>query len=563
MRPSSRGITRRSFLETTTVAGAAALAATSAGFLGSRSVWAAPPAGQPWLEKTIPQLQAMMASGALTSKELTQGYLDRIAALNPVLRAVIETNPNAIQVANQRDAERKQNRGLRGPLHGIPVLLKDNIGTGDNMETTAGSLALLGARNPGDAPLVARLRAAGAVILGKANLAEWANFRGFSPFGEYGWTPRGGETQNPYVLSYSPFGSSSGSGAAVAANLCAAAVGTETDGSITTPSNANLVVGLKPTVGLVSQDGIVPISHEQDTAGPMCRTVTDVAVMLGIMQTPFGAVVGQPLPSSYTPFLVRGALNGKRIGVDTRFFDYPYFGFPGDDDSMPLVNQALAVMQSLGATIVPTDTGDIFDIVNDEFFCLLCEFKDDIAAYLATRSHTGMRTLSDLIAFNQSHCSQELATFGQEIFEIADSTAGRAEPGYAAARANIRALSRAGIDNAMAAGNLDAIVAPHVTNTAGPAVAGYPNLALPVGQRPDGRPAGLLMYGGFLSEPMLLGCAFDLEQELNVRTQPQMLGTPRVFPDAGLCQAPPAPHTFNGKTGLPHGKLFVPRGWKG
>jgi amidase len=517
---------------------------------------------EPWLGATIPQLHTMMASGALTSRELTQGYLQRIAALNPVLRAVIETNPNALQVANQRDAERKQNRGIRGPLHGIPVLLKDNIGSADNMQTTAGSLALVGSSNPGDAPLVARLRGAGAVILGKANLGEWANFRGFSQFGEYGWTARAGETQNPYVLDYSPFGSSSGSGSAVAADLCAVAVGTETDGSITSPANATLTVGLKPTVGLVSQSGIIPISHEQDTAGPMGRSVTDVAVLLGAMQTPFGAVAGQQLPLNYTQFLVRGSLKGKRIGMDTRFFDYSYFGFPGDEDSVPLVLDALAVMQSLGATIVPTDTGDIFDVVEDEFFALLCEFKDDIAAYLATRSHNGMETLSDLIAFNQSHCSQELVTFGQEIFELADETQGVAEPGYAAARANIRTMARTRIDNALAAGKLNAIVAPDLTNTTGPAIAGYPNLALPVGQRSDGRPAGLLMYGGFLSEPTLLACGYDLEQAMNVRTEPQMLGTPRVFPNAGLCEALPAPHTFKGKAGLPHGKLFIPKGRK-
>jgi amidase len=553
-------VTRRKFLETTVAAGAASLAGSAAGLFAGRSTFAAPLAAEPWLEATIPQLHSLMGSGALTSRELTQGYLQRIAALNPVLRAVIETNPNALQVANQRDAERKQNRGLRGPLHGIPVLIKDNIGTADNMLTTAGSLALVGARNPGDARLIARVREAGAVILGKANLGEWANFRGFSPFGEYGWTARGGETQNPYVLDYSPFGSSSGSGAAVAANLCAVAIGTETDGSITSPANATLTCGLKPTLGLVSQNGIVPICQEQDTAGPMTRTITDLAVLLGVMRTPFGAVAGEPLPVNYTQFLQRGALNGKRIGVDTRFFDYSYFGFPGDEDSVPLVEHALDVMQSLGATIVPTDTGDIFNVVADEFFCLICEFKDDIAAYLATRSKTDMQTLSDLIAFNLSRCSQELVTFGQEIFELADSTLGRAEPGYAAARANIRALAKAGIDNAIASGHLDAIVAPHLTNTTGPAVAGYPNLALPVGQRSDGRPAGLLMYGVFLSEPTLIACAYDLEQEMHVRTQPEFLGSPRVFDNAGLCQALPAPHTFKGKKELPHGKLFVPKG---
>src|SRR5207248_3000356 len=252
-----------------------------------RSSSPAAAADEPWIEASIPQLQALMTSGQLSSRELTLGYLGRIATLNPLLGAVIQTNPNAVSIAARLDNERRAGK-LRGPLHGIPVLLKDNISTDDQLQTTAGSLALVESRVPADAPIVARLRDAGAVILGKANLSEWANFRGFAPFN--GWSARGGFTREPYLLSFDPCGSSSGSAVAPAANLCAAAVGTETDGSVVCPSGNNLVFGLKPTVGLVSQDGIIPIAHSQDTAGPMCRSVTDVAIMLGVMQSPFGSV---------------------------------------------------------------------------------------------------------------------------------------------------------------------------------------------------------------------------------------------------------------------------------
>ena len=559
VRSASGGVSRRVFLGAGAAGGAALMVGGWPALLDAAPQKAAKGGGVSWLEATVPQLQAMMATGKLSSRELTQAYLARIASLNPLLHAVIETNPQAVAIASQLDNERRAGR-VRGPLHGIPVLLKDNIATADNMQTTAGSLALLNSRLPGDAPLVARLRQAGAVILGKANLGEWANFRGFNPPGSYGWTARGGETHNPYVLGYTAMGSSSGSGVAVAANLCSVAVGTETDGSITAPANGNLIVGLKPTVGLIPQDGIIPISHEQDTAGPMGRSVTDVATLLGVMQTPFGAVAGNPLPADYAQFLQRGALAGKRIGVDRRFFDYSYFGYPGDDDTVPLVEDALDVMQDLGATLVDVDTGDIFAYYDAEFFALLCEFKVHIAEYLGTLAHTSMRTLSDLIAFNLSHCTQELRTFGQEIFEMADSTAGLDEPGSADARNMARTLAQSGIDNALAAGTVDAIVAPHLTNTTAPAVSGYPNLALPVGVRADGRPAGLLMYGGFLSEPSLIGFAYDLEQEMNARSQPTMLGEISDPPNAGLCEALPAPHTFKGKAGLPHGKLFVPRG---
>jgi len=558
---STLGVSRRTFLGATAATSAAFLTGGIGSLTSSPGSAAAFAAGDPpWVEASLSQLQAMMVSGALTSKELTRGYLKRIADLNPLLHAVIETNPNAEATAARLDAERRS--GLRGPLHGIPILLKDNIATDDQMQTTAGSLALVGSTVPADSPLVAKLRAAGAVILGKANLGEWANFRGFFPFEEIdlnGWSARGGVPHNPYVLDYTSAGSSSGPAIAAAANLCAAAVGSETDGSITVPANMSLIVGLKPTVGLVSQQGIIPISHVQETAGPMCRSVSDVAVMLGVMRSPTGAVVGQPLPLNYTQFLHRGALNGARIGVDHRFSDdYSYFGFPGDADTMPFFDNAVAVMQSLGATIVPVDTGDVFAYTGDEFLSLLFEFKQDIAAYLATLSHTSMRTLADLIAFNVSHCSAEMTYFGQELFEISESMPDLTDPAYVAARANALLLAKSGIDNAIAANHLDVIVAPHVTNTTGPAVSGYPNLALPTGIRPNGRPAGMLMYSGFLQEAKLIALGYDLEQALDVRRQPRMLGTPNPVVDAGICASlPKKPHVFTGKAHLPHGRIFV------
>src|SRR3989441_1463887 len=402
-------MSRRTFLAAT----AAGSAALLPGGLSSLFRAAAAVAGSnfQFVEKTIPQLQAAMVAGQITARELVLGYLNRIQQLNPALHAVIETNPNAVSIAAGLDNERRAGH-VRGPLHGIPLLVKDNIATLDNLQTTAGSLALYGSQIPADAPLIQNLRAAGAIILGKANLGEWANFRDDEaetyPLA-VGWSARGGSTNNAYDLSYTSWGSSSGSGAGAAANLCAAAVGTETDGSITGPSAVENIFGLKPTLGLISQDGIVPISHQQDTAGAMARSVTDVAILLGSMQTPFGAVAGQPLPSDYTQFLQRGSLQGKRIGRDVRYFDYSYYGsgIPGDEETVAFAEHALAVMESLGATIVDTDTGDVFAYTGDEFTALLFEFKTQIAQYLAILTHTNMRTLADLIAFNISHCPEE------------------------------------------------------------------------------------------------------------------------------------------------------------
>jgi amidase len=550
------GVSRRTFLEAG-LAGSAAL--LTGGMSAVASTVRAATGAEPWIEANIPQLRALMASGQLSSRELTLGYLDRIHDLNPTLGAVIETNPTAVATAARLDTELK--RGLiRGPLHGIPILLKDNIATDDTMETTAGSLALVNSRVPADALIAAKLRDAGAVILGKANLSEWANFRGFAPFN--GWSARGGFTRDPYLLSFDPCGSSSGSGVAPAANLCAAAVGTETDGSIVCPAGNNLVVGLKPTLGLLSQRGIIPIAHSQDTAGPMCRTVTDAAILLGVMQSPFGPVLGHTVPATYTQFLQRGALQGKRIGVDQRYFTEDYGGEP---DLVAVAMQGIAAMSSLGATIVPTDTGDPFAWFDAEFTVLLFEFKVDIAAYLSTLAHTSMRTLADLIAFNLAHCPAEMAYFGQELFELAESTSGDlTDPAYLAARAlSVQLAATGGIDAAMARDRLDAIVAPTYSFASSPAaVAGYPNLSLPIGLTPEGKPAGLWIYSGFLREPALLAMAYDLEQAVQPRREPQFLGTvPGEPPDAGICAAlPKKPHVFTGKAHLPHhlgtGKKF-------
>src|SRR5947208_3419810 len=551
-------ITRRKFLGTTALSSAALLSGGITSLL-QRSASAA--GNFDFLEKSIPELQAAMASGEVSSEELVMDYLRRIGSLNSLLHSVIETNPNAVSIAQHLDNERRHGH-VRGPLHGIPILVKDNIATDDNMETTAGSLALVHSRVPADAVIVQRLREAGAVILGKANLGEWANFRDDEaetyPLA-VGWSARGGSTNNAYDLSYTSWGSSSGSANGVAANLCSVAVGTETDGSITGPSAVENIVGLKPTLGLVSQDGIIPIAHQQDTAGPMGRSVTDVAILLGALQSPFGEVLGHHLPTDYTQFLQRGSLQGARIGRDVRFFDYSYYGsgIPGDQDTVAFAEHALSVMESLGATIVDTDTGDVFAYNGDEFTALLYEFKAQIAAYLRTLTNTNMRTLADLIAFNNAHCRQELVYYDQDVFLESEQTMGYPNnPIYVAARTHATDTARAGIDGALAADNLDAIVAPHLTNSTGPAVAGYPNLSLPVGIRDDGRPAGMLMYSSFLHEPQLIGFGYDLEQELNVRRQPQFLRFIIPVPNGDFCDQQRQPQVFTGRAHLPHGGIF-------
>jgi len=341
--------TRRHFIELG--AAGALVAAGVAGSLGRAS--AAPsrataPTTDDFVERDIVALQRMMKRRQISSVELTQGYLDRIAALNPLLGAVIETNPDALAIARKRDRDRG-NDEARGPLHGIPVLLKDNIATADRMETTAGSLALVGSKVPADADLVANLRRAGAVVLGKANLSEWANFRGFAPFN--GWTARGGFTRNPYRLDLDPSGSSSGSAAAAAASLSAVTVGSETDGSILSPSGEQSVVGIKPTLGLISGSGIIPIAHSQDTAGPMARTVRDAALLLDVLRKPGRTVMGRRVPESYTEFL-RGAegLRGMRIALDRLFIEG--IDGPGIDEVVTRVDEAADALRRAGAVVV-------------------------------------------------------------------------------------------------------------------------------------------------------------------------------------------------------------------
>jgi amidase len=546
-------ITRRKFLGTTALGSAALLSGGLTSFVQRSALGAG---GFDFIEKSIAELQDAMVAGELTSRELTQGYIRRIRSLNPLLHSVIELNPNAIAIAAQLDHERRRGQ-VRGPLHGIPLLVKDNIATDDQMQTTAGSLALYGSHVPADAIIIQQLRAAGAIILGKSNLGEWANFRDDEaetyPLA-VGWSARGGDTKNAYDLSYTSWGSSSGSANGAAANLCAAAIGTETDGSITGPSAVENIVGLKPTLGLVSQDGIIPIAHEQDTAGPMGRSVTDVAILLGVLQSPFGEVLGHQLPSDYTQFLDPNALDGAVIGRDVRFFDYSYYGsgIPGDELTVAFAENALSVMESLGATVVDVDTGDVFAYNGDEFTALLYEFRAQIADYLSTLTHTDMHTLADLIAFNEAHCVQEMPYYDQDVFLLSEQFPGYPDdPAYIAARTHARTAARSGIDSVINSG-VDAIVAPHLTNSTGPAVAGYPNLSIPVGIRDSGRPAGMLMYSTFLREPQLIGFGYALEQALNVRQQPQFLGSIIPIPNGGFCTG----HQNHGRPHLPHGKIF-------
>ncbi len=524
------GISRRKFLGSGAALGAAFLA-------GGWPTWSQRIAShpdfmtgkrEPLFDATIPQLQKMMATGRLTSRELTQNYLAQIRRLNPLLHAVIETNPQAMFTAAQLDNERRRGR-VRGSLHGIPIIVKDNIATGEMMQTTAGSLALVNSRVPGDARLVRQLREAGAVILGKGNLSEWANFRGYGSIN--GWSARGGFTRCPYLLSNDPLGSSSGPAVAVAAGLCAVAVGTETDGSIMAPSDHNHTFGLKPTVGLISGEGIIPIAHSQDTAGPMTRTVTDAAILLGALKKGFG---------NYRNVLQRGALNGARIGVDPKYFTDEFYG---DPPAYPIMTQVLDAMTSLGATIINVNTDPSFLLNSDEWNVLLFEFKVQIAEYLATLRHTAARTLTDLIAFDNAHCPREMKYFGQEIFEAADATSGDlSDPIYTAARAasieNSRVLF---IDGTLNSVNppLDVLVAPTWSWLySAAAIAGYPSTSLPVGFLDDGSPVGFCMVSGAWQEAKLLAYNYDLEQELNAQVPPKYLGAVPPEPlDAGICSA--------------------------
>src|SRR5437868_1254143 len=374
-------------------------------------------------EATIAGLQAAMTSGELTAHRLAQMYIERISALDrqgPSIKSILEINPEALEIARTLDEERHA-RGPRGPLHGIPVLLKDSIATADQMQTTAGSLALLGSRPPRDAFVTRRLREAGAVILGKANLSEWANFR--SNPSSSGWSGRGGQGRNPYVLNRTPCGSSSGSAAAIAANLAAASLGTETDGSILCPSSSNAVVGIKPTLGLVSRAGVIPIAHSQDTIGPIARTVSDAAAVLGALtgvdpNDPATAASAGKFFTDYTQFLNPNGLCGARLGIPRQV----YFGYSAKTDA--IANAAIECMRQLGAEIIdPADIPTAQQISPDsEITVLLFEFKADLNTYLSELTNTEIRTLADIIAFNKKHAEEELKYFGQELFLRAQET---------------------------------------------------------------------------------------------------------------------------------------------
>ncbi|HCV24511.1 MAG TPA: amidase [Candidatus Latescibacteria bacterium] len=494
---------------------------------------------------TVAQLQAGMETGSLTSVSITQAYLDRIDDVDragPSVNSVLMTNPEALDIAAQLDRER-QEQGPRGPLHGVPILLKDNIDTGDRMVTSAGSLALASPAGA-DATVAARLRQAGCVLLGKTNLSEWANFR--STRSSSGWSGVGGQTKNPHVLNRNPCGSSSGSGAAVAAGLCAAAIGTETDGSIVCPSNANGIVGIKPTLGLVGRTGIVPIAHSQDTAGPMARTVADAAAILTAL---VGVDPADPITSGdgvqrhpdYTLFCAGGDLAGVRLGVARN-----YTGFHERADL--LLTQALLALAELGAIVVdPAEIPHRGAYDDAEYEVLLYEFKSGLNAYLAGRPELETRTLADLIEFNLAHAETEMPLFRQEIFEKAQEKGDLTEAAYLEALETSKRLAGPdGIDTALQQHGVDALVAI----TGGPAwptdpvtgdhflggcsspaaVSGYPHITVPMGTI-FGLPVNLSIFGAAFSEPILIRVAHAFEQATRLRA------VPRYLPEVDLTQA--------------------------
>jgi len=481
-------------------------------------------------ETTVAAFQDGMKSGKYTARSIAQLYLQRIEAIDkrgPSLHSVIEINPDALQIADALDAERKS-KGPRGPLHGIPVLLKDNIDTADRMTTTAGSLALEGSIPQHDSLVAKRLRESGAVILGKANLSEWANIR--STRSSSGWSARGGQCRNPYVLDRNPCGSSSGSAAATSANLTALSVGTETDGSIVCPSGVCGIVGIKPTVGLISRAGIVPISHSQDTAGPMCRTVTDAAILLGALRNP---EIDAP---DYAAFLDPNGLKGVRIGVSRSDF-----GFNSRVDK--LMEDAIDVLKKSGAEIIdPANVDTTKNIEAAEINVLLYELKANLNAYLASLGPKAQtKTLKDIIEFNEKHADKELQYFGQELFIQAEEKGPLTDAKYIEdLRKNQQLAREQGIDAVMAKNRLDAIIAPtngpawvtdylngdHFagSSSTAAAVAGYPNVSVPCGYV-SGLPIGISFFGRPWSEPTLIKIAFAYEQATRYRRPPKFLRT--------------------------------------
>jgi amidase len=535
-------IGRRGFLGAGAAAATAALAGTRPLRAGAPVPAETPTAGDFALaELSLAELQKKMATGELTARGIAEAYLARIDALDrrgPALRAVIETNPDALTQADALDVERKDKRA-RGPLHGVPVLLKDNVDTADRNTTTAGSLALQGSVPARDAFVAERLRAAGAVLLGKANLSEWANFR--SNRSTSGWSGRGGQCRNPYALDRNPCGSSSGSAVAVSANLCAVAVGTETDGSIVCPSTTTGIVGIKPTVGLVSRAGIIPISHTQDTAGPMGRTVADAAALLSVLagvdsRDPATAAARGHVEADYRRFVDPGGLRDARIGVARNLA-----GFHPAVDA--LFDEALAEIGRQGAEVVdPADVPHVDELGDPEFEVLLYEFKAGINAYLAALGPAApAKTLADLIAFNKANREREMPYFGQETFLQAEEKGPLTTPAYREALETCRRLSRGeGLDAILEKHTLDALVAPtggpawltdlvdgdHYVggNSTAAAVAGYPSLTVPMGFV-FGLPVGLSFIGRPWSEGLLIRLASAFERATARRRPPGFRAT--------------------------------------
>lgn len=542
---------RRAFLHRTAAVGAATI--VGGRVFGARPVWAGgreaealgrstPVDDFPLSEATVDQLQRWMASGQHTSVSITRLYLSRIASIDdagPKLRSIIETNPEALDIAQRMDAERRAGK-VRGPLHGVPVLLKDVFDTADRMHTTAGSLALEHSFAPRDAFVVERLRAAGAVILGKTNLSEWSNCR--STKATSGWSARGGLTRNPYALDRSASGSSSGSAVAIAANLAALGVGCETDGSIASPASANALVGIRPTVGLVSRSGVIPVSYSQDTPGPMCRTVRDAAILLNVLAAEDGrdfATAGSAArhAGDYTAALDSGGLKGMRLGVLRRQYDH-------DAGLGRALDVSLKAMTEAGAVVVvdPLEIPSLDLVQEHEVRVLLCEFKDLIGEYLVSRGPTERhKSLADLIRFNVEHAEQELQFFGQEWFEVSETTNGRASPGYRESLAACRNFTRTqGVDRVMREHELDAIVGltsgpaftvdlvngDHGTvgNSSLASVAGYPSITVP-GQDIFGLPVGISFTAEAWSEARLLRIAYAFEQATRFRRPPRFLPT--------------------------------------
>jgi amidase len=539
---------RRTFVRSS-VAGSVGLASVSLNTAAKEtahttSAVSAPPPAFELDEMTIADLQSGMASGKYSAHSLTRKYLDRIDDIDkhgPAISSVIELNPEALSIASDLDKERKA-KGSRGPLHGIPVLIKDNIDTHDRMTTTAGSLALGGSIPLQDSFVAKKLRAAGAVILGKTNLSEWANFR--SSHSSSGWSGRGGQTKNPYVLDRNPCGSSSGTGAAISANLSAIGIGTETDGSVVCPANANSLVGIKPTVGLISRAGIIPISHSQDTAGPMCRTVTDAVILLsaltGIDSRDDATKAGSRKSyADYAKFLDANGLKGARIGVHRK-------GFGFNDAVDKLMRDCIDIMKRRGATVIdPADIPTQGKFDDSELEVLLYEFKADLNSYLTSLGpRAPVKSLKEIIDFNEQYRDREMPYFGQDLFIKAQAKGPLTDKAYSDALAKDQRMSRKeGIDFVMDKNKLDALIAPtggpawttdwvngdHFTGgySTASAVAGYPHITVPAGYV-FGLPVGISFFGRAWSEPTLIKLAYAFEQATKARRAPQFLATAKL-----------------------------------